>query len=79
MDAINIIIPKRMKGERLDAVLAKMMPDFSRSKITTAIKSGDALINGKTFKPKEKSTGSEIITFNFSQKRIMTGFPKRFL
>ena len=35
MDAINIIIPKRMKGERLDAVLAKMMPDFSRSKITS--------------------------------------------
>ena len=77
MDAINIIIPKRMKGERLDAVLAKMMPDFSRSKITTAIKSGDALINGKTFKPKEKSTGSEIITFNFSQKENNDWLPEK--
>ena len=77
MDAINIIIPKRMKGERLDAVLAKMMPDFSRSKITTAIKSGDALINGKTFKPKEKSTGLEIITFNFNQKENNDWLPEK--
>jgi 23S rRNA pseudouridine1911/1915/1917 synthase len=77
MDEINIIIPKRMKGERLDAVLAKMMPDFSRSKITTAIKSGDALINGKTFKPKEKSTGLEIITFNFNQKENNDWLPEK--
>jgi 23S rRNA pseudouridine1911/1915/1917 synthase len=77
MDAINIIIPKRMKGERLDAVMAKMMPDFSRSKITTSIKSGDALINGKTFKPKEKSSGLEIITFNFSQKENNDWLPEK--
>ena len=77
MDVINIIVPKRMRGERLDAVLAKMMPDFSRSKITTAIKSGDALINGKTFKPKEKSTGLEIITFNFSQKENNDWLPEK--
>ena len=77
MDAINIIIPKRMQGERLDAVLAKMMPDFSRSKITTSIKSGGALINGKTFKPKEKSTGSEIITFNFNQKENNDWLPEK--
>ena len=77
MDAINIIIPKRMKGERLDAVLAKMMPDFSRSKITTSIKSGGALINGKTFKPKEKSTGLEIITFNFNQKENHDWLPEK--
>jgi 23S rRNA pseudouridine1911/1915/1917 synthase len=77
MDAINIIIPKRMKGERIDAVMAKMMPDFSRSKITASIKSGDALINGKKFKPKEKSTGSEIITFNFSQKANNDWLPEK--
>ena len=77
MDAINIIIPKRMKGERLDAVLAKMMPDFSRSKITTSIKSGGALINGKTFKPKDKSTGLEIITFNFNQKENNDWLPEK--
>jgi 23S rRNA pseudouridine1911/1915/1917 synthase len=77
MDAINIIIPKRMKGERLDAVLAKMMPDLSRSKITTSIKSGGALINGKTFKPKEKSNGLEIVTFNLYQKENNDWLPEK--
>ena len=50
MEVLQIIIPTRMKGGRLDASLAEMMPDFSRSKITAWIKSGDALINGKNFK-----------------------------
>ena len=77
MDAINIIIPKRMKGGRLDVALAEMLPDFSRSKITTSIKSCDILISGKTFKPKEKSTGLEIITFNFNQKENNDWIPEK--
>jgi 23S rRNA pseudouridine1911/1915/1917 synthase len=77
MDVINIIIPKRMKGERLDSILAKMMPDLSRSKITTSIKSGGALINGKTFKPKEKSNGLEIVTFNLNRKENNDWLPEK--
>ena len=46
MEVLKIIIPTRMTGERLDASLAEMLPDFSRSKITAWIKSGNALING---------------------------------
>jgi len=77
MNAINIIIPKRMKGERLDVALAEMLPDFSRSKITTSIKSGDILISGKTFKPKEKSNGLEVVSFNFNQKENNDWLPEK--
>ena len=77
MDVINIIIPKRMKGERLDVALAEMLPDFSRSKITTSIKSGDILISGKTFKPKEKSNGLEVVSFNFNQKENNDWLPEK--
>ena len=77
MDAINIIIPKWMKGERLDVALAEMLPDFSRSKITTSIKSGDILISGKTFKPKEKSNGLEVVSFNFNQKENNDWLPEK--
>mgnify|MGYP001371390712 CR=1 FL=1 len=59
MEILQIIIPSRMTGARLDASLAEMLPDYSRSKITAWIKSGDALINGKIFKPKDKSNGEE--------------------
>ena len=68
MKKLIIIIPERMTGNRLDTSLSEMLPDYSRSKITAWIKSGDALINGKTFKPKEKSTGAEVVCLAINQK-----------
>ena len=61
MKTLTIIIPERMSGNRLDASLSEMLPDHSRSKISAWIKSGDALINQKFFKPKDKSYGNEIV------------------
>ena len=58
-----------MQGERIDAALSKMLPDYSRSKITSWIKSGDALINKKIFKPKDKSNGAEIVFLTLNQKQ----------
>ena len=69
MEMLKIIIPPRMIGERLDVVLAEMLPDFSRSKITAWIKSGNALINEKTFKPKDKVNGTEIVCLTLNQKK----------
>ena len=69
MKILNIIIPERMTGARLDASLAEMLPDYSRSKITIWIKSGDALINQKTFKPKDKVSGTEIVCLTLNQKK----------
>ena len=69
MKILNIIIPERMTGARLDASLAEMLPDYSRSKLTIWIKSGDALINQKTFKPKDKVSGSEIVCLTLNQKQ----------
>ena len=67
MDKIKIIIPERMKGERIDVAISKMLPDFSRSKIHTAIKLGDTVINGKKFKAKDKSNGSEVVSFTIQK------------
>ena len=50
MEILQIIIPERMIDQRIDAALSEMIPDYSRSKITAWIKSGEALINNKTFK-----------------------------
>ena len=69
MKTLNIIIPERMTGNRLDASLSEMLPDYSRSKITTWIKSGDALINQKTFKPKDRVSGTEIVCLTLNQKQ----------
>ena len=69
MEKLKIIIPERMTGQRLDVALSEMLPDYSRSKITDWIKSGEALINDKTFKPKYKVNGSEIVELTISQKQ----------
>ena len=69
MKTLTIIIPERMSGNRLDASLSEMLPDHSRSKISAWIKSGDALINQKFFKPKDKSCGNEIVYLTFNQKQ----------
>ena len=69
MDTLNIIIPIRMTGERIDSALSEMLPDYSRSKITSWIKSGDALINLKTFKPKDRVNGTEIVCLTLNQKQ----------
>ena len=60
---IKVILPERFSGKRIDSVLAEMLPNLSRSKITSTIKAGDALLNGHKFKPKDKASGEEIINF----------------
>jgi len=69
METLTIIIPERMTGDRLDVALSKMLPDYSRSKITAWIKSGDALINNKAFKPKDKVNGSQIVILSLNKKQ----------
>ena len=69
METLIIIIPDRMTGQRLDVALSEMLPDYSRSKITAWIKSGEALINHKPFKPKDKVNGSEMVELTISQKQ----------
>ena len=69
METLTIIIPERMTGYRLDVALSEMLPDYSRSKITAWIKSGDALVNNKAFKPKDKVNGSQMVSLSLNKKQ----------
>jgi 23S rRNA pseudouridine1911/1915/1917 synthase len=66
--SLNILIPERMSGQRLDFSLSIMLPDYSRSKIAAWIKSGNALINDRAFKPKDRAIGNEIVRLTLSHK-----------
>jgi len=63
---MKIIIPDRLIGSRLDAAISEMLPELSRNKITSWIKSGEILIGSNSFKPKEKVQGGEIIEMHVS-------------
>ncbi len=64
MSVLKIIIPERFAGQRIDTALSDMLPDYSRSKISSWVRSGMATIKGKPFKPKDKADGEEVVTLS---------------
>jgi 23S rRNA pseudouridine1911/1915/1917 synthase len=57
----TLIIPELYANERLDQVLAKLLPLYSRMQIKEWIDAGKVLVNGKTCKPKVKVKGGETV------------------
>ncbi|MEN3032180.1 23S rRNA pseudouridine(1911/1915/1917) synthase RluD [Chromobacterium amazonense] len=55
----HLEVPLTLCGDRLDAVLAKLLPDYSRSRLTQWIKDGLVLVDGKVVAPKTKMLGGE--------------------
>lgn len=77
MKILKIIIPNRLYASRLDVCLSEMLPNFSRTRITAWIKSGNALIDNKSFKPKDRSNGNEVVTIFINQKEKINWFPEK--
>ena len=54
-------IPESAAGRRFDAVLAELFPEYSRSRLAEWIKSGDALLDGRTVRPRDPVRGGEAV------------------
>ena len=55
------ILTEDFAGKRLDAVLAELFPEYSRSRLKIWIDEGQVLVNGEIEKPKKKMAGDEEI------------------
>jgi 23S rRNA pseudouridine1911/1915/1917 synthase len=55
-------VPEAAAGRRFDAVLAELFPEFSRSRLAEWIKSGDALLDGRSHKPRDPVRGGEMVS-----------------
>jgi 23S rRNA pseudouridine1911/1915/1917 synthase len=55
-------IPDACAGRRLDAVLAELFPEYSRSRLSAWVKSGDVTMNGASARPRDTVRGGEAIT-----------------
>jgi 23S rRNA pseudouridine1911/1915/1917 synthase len=58
----STVVPDAASGRRFDAVLAELFPEFSRSRLAEWIKSGDALLDGNTVRPRDPVRGGEVVT-----------------
>lgn len=59
---LNQEIPVSLAGRRFDQVLAELFPDYSRSRLSGWIKSGDALLDGQVVPPRQLVKGGEHVS-----------------
>jgi len=62
------IAPEQMAGYRVDQVMTQLFSDFSRSRITEWIKQGEATVDGKICKPKDRLAGGEKLVLHVTSQ-----------
>ncbi len=62
--ALHAVVPDTAAGRRFDAVLAELFPDYSRSRLSAWIKSGDALLDGREVRPRDPVRGGEAVSLS---------------
>jgi 23S rRNA pseudouridine1911/1915/1917 synthase len=55
-------VPDAAAGRRFDAVVAELFPEFSRSRLSLWIKSGDLLLDGRTVRGRDPVRGGETVS-----------------
>lgn len=58
---LTAVVPEHCARQRIDAVLAELFPDYSRSRLQGWIKSGKVLLDGQVPKAKDRVQGDENI------------------
>ncbi len=60
-EVFDSTVPDDWSGERVDQALAKLFPDYSRSRLQTWLKEGQILVDGEVKRAKDKVLGGEHI------------------
>jgi 23S rRNA pseudouridine1911/1915/1917 synthase len=63
-EIVTLPIPAAAAGRRLDQALAELFPDYSRSRLSAWIKSGDILLDGAPAIPRQIVRGGEVVALN---------------
>jgi len=66
----SLTLPAELGGQRLDAALAALLPEFSRSYLTVAIKAGQIHLNGNPARPRDTVYGGEVVNLAIVPKMV---------
>ncbi len=69
-------VPDELAGLRLDQALAKMFPDFSRSRLKSWLVGGAVLVDGESRRPKDRVDGGEQIELNIVAEVAVRSAPE---
>ncbi len=56
------VVPDTSAGRRFDAVVAELFPEYSRSRLTEWIKTGDVRLDGALVRPRDPVRGGETVS-----------------
>ncbi|RZA18995.1 MAG: 23S rRNA pseudouridine(1911/1915/1917) synthase RluD [Lysobacteraceae bacterium] len=64
----HAIVPESAAGRRLDAVVAELFPEYSRSRLSAWIKSGDVSVDGASARGRDPVRGGESVALTVVQE-----------
>ena len=73
-EKLELIIPKKSTGKRIDIVLQELMADYSRAKLQAWIKSGFVLLDSKKISSKVIVLGGERVSVEIQQDEKILQF-----
>ncbi len=76
MTVLTTEVPLDMAGMRLDAALAELFSEYSRSKLQTWVKAGRVTVNGDSLKTRDKLEGGELITLDAEAEVVIIAAPE---
>ncbi|MDH4031955.1 MAG: S4 domain-containing protein, partial [Chromatiales bacterium] len=60
-EQFEIIVTEDVAGLRLDQALARLLPQFSRSRLKEWVLNGNVTVDGVTRKPRDRVVGGELL------------------
>ena len=69
-------VPQSLAGIRLDQALAKMFPQFSRSRIKSWILQGQVSVDGELIRPKDAVQGGALVTLRPQAEVVVQSVPE---
>jgi 23S rRNA pseudouridine1911/1915/1917 synthase len=75
-DAKQMTIPAEYAGQRLDQALARMFPEYSRSRLKAWLLAGSITVDGVSPRPREAVLGGEIVLLSATPEQAVAAAPE---
>ena len=75
-DNLSATVPPELAGSRLDQALARMFPQYSRSRLKSWLLDGAILIDGSAWKPRDIVAGGEHVNLRPAEEPAVTSEPE---